>query len=212
MAILEIRWANAHQHGDAWYQHHLLRQKVFIDRMGWDIPSANGAEYDQYDTPASWYILWKNELGVVQGSVRLVPTTMPYMALDLWPEMLGNHRPRDASIWEATRFCCDHDLTARERSRVVSGLIEGCQRFGLKRGIDHFIGVMPLMIFKRSLKASGCEYELLGEVKKIGRFETGAAKLKVSAKILKRVRVIALSNEIRYLEKMRAEESIAEMA
>ncbi|MBW3243689.1 GNAT family N-acetyltransferase [Epibacterium sp. DP7N7-1] len=206
LSILELKWATAHLNGDAWFQHHVLRRKVFIDRMAWGIPQADGAEYDQYDTPASWYILWMSESGRVQGAVRLVPTTMPYMSLDLWPEMLGGHQPKDPKVWEATRFCCDHDLGPHERARVISGLVEGCQRFGLKNGIDHYIGVMPVMIFKRSLGASGCDFEILGPTQKIEGLETGAARIPVSAKILRRIRVISLAREMKILERDRADD------
>lgn len=200
LAIIELKWATAHLNGDAWFQHHRLRRKVFIERMAWDIPQADGAEFDQYDTPASRYILWVGADRQVRGAVRLVPTTMPYMSADLWPEMLGGHQPRDPRVWEATRFCCDHDLPARERSRVISGLVEGCQRFGIRNSIDHFIGVMPLVIFKKCLGANGCDFEILGPTMKIERFETGAARIPVSAKILGRVRAIALAREMEHRE------------
>lgn len=202
MPILELGWATIHHHGDAWHQHHMLRKKVFIDRMGWDVPSEEGCEFDQYDTPASRYLIWVDEAKIVKGAVRLMPTTGAYMAKDLWPEMFDGPPPSRKETWEITRFCCDQDLEPAERSRVVSGIVEAIQTFGLKNQISSFIAVMPIAMFRASIKPTGCRYELIGPTLTIDGRPTGAARIPVDAKIRHNIRAIALAREMKRLNKV----------
>ena len=197
MSILELGWATVHQYGDAWFKHHQLRHKVFINRMNWDVPSAEGCEYDQYDTPASRYLLWVDHDQEVRGAVRLMPTTVPYMARDMWPEMFVGEPPNSDDIWEITRFCCDQDLEPDKRARVVTGIVEAIQIFGLKRKISNYVAVMPLSMFRMSIKPTGCAYELIGPKLSIDGRPTGAARIPVSAKNRQRIRAVALAHEIR---------------
>src|SRR5436190_10638472 len=57
MSTVCITWENAHLHGEAWISHHRLRYRIFVERQGWAVPTYNGLEYDEFDTPAARYIL-----------------------------------------------------------------------------------------------------------------------------------------------------------
>lgn len=197
MPVKELSWSTIHLHGDAWLQHHRLRKEVFIERMGWGVPSANGLEYDQYDTPAAKYLLSLDDAQKVVAAVRLMSTTRSYMAADLWPEMFDGPSPRDPRIWEITRFCSSSDLSATERAEAVTEIIEAIQIFGLRRRISHFIAVMPLAMFNRSIKRAGCAYELTGEPLLIDKRRTGLAKIPVSRENLHSIRVTALARRMR---------------
>src|SRR5690606_27788678 len=113
--------------------------RLFIDRQNWAVPSFGGLEFDQFDSPAAHYLLWLDTAGQARGAVRLVPTTQPYMLQTLWPDLLGNHVPREPGIWDASRFGCDRNLPAQLRRRVLGELIYGCQEFGLARGIHAYL-------------------------------------------------------------------------
>jgi acyl homoserine lactone synthase len=188
MSIVCVSWESAHLHGEAWISHHRLRHRLFVERQRWQVPSHNGLEYDQFDTPAATYVLWLDDRRQARGVTRLIPTTQSYMVETLWPDMLSDPLPRTPAIWEATRFGCDRDLDARTRRRVVAELICGCQEFGLANGISKYIGVMPLPIFTHVIAAAGCSVTLLGPTRRIGHHLVAAAYIDVSARTLAAVR------------------------
>jgi N-acyl-L-homoserine lactone synthetase len=95
-------------------------------------PSYRQIEYDEFDTPAATYILTVDEQHRTLGSVRLIPTTRPYMVESLWPNLVNTELPHCASVWEASRFGCDRDLDAASRRCVVAQLILGCRSLELQ--------------------------------------------------------------------------------
>src|SRR5437870_2928884 len=144
MVTVSITWANAHQHGEAWISHHRLRYRMFVERQKWTVPSYNQIEYDEFDTPAATYILTVDEHYRTLGTMRLIPTTRPYMVESLWPALVDTELPHCDSVWEASRFCCDRDLDAASRRQVVAQSILGCLEFGIANGISKYLGVMPV--------------------------------------------------------------------
>lgn len=188
MSVICLNWETVHLYGNAWISHHRLRYRLFVERQGWDVPNHQGLEYDEFDTPAARYILWLDERGEARGSVRLIPTSRPYMVASLWPDLVAGSLPSDPCVWEATRFGCDRDLDPPIRRRVIAELICGCQEFGLKWNISHYLSVMPLGVFKHVIAAAGCSVKLLGAAKKLGRLPTAAAYVSVSKETLHRVR------------------------
>jgi acyl homoserine lactone synthase len=184
MSVVCISWETAHLHGEAWISHHRLRHRVFVDRLGWQVPSYRGLEYDQFDTPAATYILWLDGEGLARGAARLIPTTQPYMVKTLWPELIDGDVPQTDQIWEATRFVCDRNLNSEMRRRIVAELICGCQEFGIARGISSYLGVMPVGIFRHVIAAAGCPVTLLGPPKRMGNHNIAAAYIDVSPKTL----------------------------
>jgi N-acyl-L-homoserine lactone synthetase len=183
-----VSWETAHCYGEAWISHHRLRHRIFVDRQGWQVPTYNGLEYDQFDTPAARYILWLDERGQTRGAARLIPTIQPYMVKSLWPELVDGPLPESPCIWEATRFGCDRDLAPRQRRHVIGALIYGCQEFGLANNITNYLGVMPLSIFRHVIAAAGCVVRPLGRTRRMGQHEVGAAYVGVSAGTLSLVR------------------------
>ena len=188
MAIVCISWESAHLHGEAWISHHRLRHRIFVERQGWNLPSHNGLEYDQFDTPAATYVLWLDDRHQTRGVTRLIPTTRPYMIQSLWPELIRGPLPQSATIWEASRFGCDRDVDADTRRRVVAELICGCQEFGIANGIAKYIGVMPISIFHHVIGLAGCRVTRLGPTIQMQRQEIGAAYVDVCQTTLAAVR------------------------
>ncbi|MGI9488265.1 MAG: acyl-homoserine-lactone synthase [Geminicoccaceae bacterium] len=189
MSIQMVTWGNAHQCGEAWISHHRLRHRLFVQRLGWDVPTHEEFEYDQFDTPAAVYLLWCDEHGHARGAVRLIPTTRPYMIKELWPDMAGDTElPSNAQTWEATRLGVDRDLSPALRRRVLGELIVACLEFGMAHGLNEFLCVMPVAILKGVLARSGCAVELLGCSKKMAGHDVAAARVPVSHEILDQVR------------------------
>jgi len=184
MSVVCISWETAHLHGEAWISHHRLRHRVFVDRLGWQVPSYRGLEYDQFDTPAATYVVWLDGERLARGAARLIPTTQPYMVKALWPELIDGDLPQTDQIWEATRFVCDRNFNSETRRRIVAELICGCQEFGIARGISRYLGVMPVGIFRHVIAAAGCPVTLLGPPKRMGNHDIVAAYIDVSPKTL----------------------------
>ena len=191
MPIVCLSWETAHLYGEAWVSHHRLRYRAFVERQAWNIPSHNGLEYDQFDTPAAKYILWLDKNGQARGATRLIPTTRPYMLQTVWPHLMIRRPPESDDIWEASRFACDHDLDPQTHRMVVLDLICACQRFGLENGIGSYLSVMPLGVYRNVLEAAGCHVMLLGPSQKMGRHRIAAASIAVSRSILAAIRAQA---------------------
>jgi N-acyl-L-homoserine lactone synthetase len=81
------------------------RHQVFIEKLGWQLNVSNRTETDQFDGPATVYVVAEEADGTISGCARLLPTNGPYLLADVFPEMLnGTVAPRDPEIWELSRF------------------------------------------------------------------------------------------------------------
>ncbi len=54
-----------------------LRDKVFRERLAWDVSSQDGCERDWYDDICPVYLIANDDDGHVEGCWRLLPTTGP---------------------------------------------------------------------------------------------------------------------------------------
>lgn len=191
MTVIIVSWETAHLYGEAWISHHRLRHDIFVGRQGWNIPTYNSLEYDQFDTPAAKYVLWLDSAGQARGVTRLLRTTLPYMIKSLWPELLQQTLPETDRIWEATRFGCDRSLDPATRRRVVAELICGCLEFGLANGIHRYLGLMPVAVFEHVIAAAGCNVEIQTPSFRMGRHDVAAGYIDVSLASLTEVRAKA---------------------
>ena len=98
---------------------HLQRRQVFVEELGWPLPSSGPLESDQYDAPDVIYLLVKDDLhGRLRASVRLLPADRPHPLLDLFPDLCDGTVPQGAHVWEISRFCVNPGLTTR-RDRLA---------------------------------------------------------------------------------------------
>lgn len=184
-----VNLETAHFFGDAIASQHRLRQRIFIEKQGWEIPTYHGMEFDQYDNPAATYLIWRDESGAARGVSRLYPTSLPYMLKNTWPDMVTKcPLPASDEVWEGTRFGIDHSLPADLRKRVLGELICAYLEFGVLHGIKQIIGVMPIIVWKAVFGRSGWPYEFLGESRKINGDKVAAGRVDVSRENLMRVR------------------------
>jgi acyl homoserine lactone synthase len=188
--ILAVSIENAHLYGDVIPSIYRLRYHGFKQRQNYDVPCYNGMEYDAYDTPATTYIAWRDDDGVVRGCARLFPTTRPYMIEHLWPgSVAGMPLPRRPDVWEASRMCIDKSLPPQRRRLIHGMILCGLLEFGMEAGIDWMIGVMALPIWRSVFIRAGWPIEFLGPPVALGpREKIFAGKMKISAPILASVR------------------------
>lgn len=83
----------------------IYRHKVFVEQLGWELRTQDGAELDQFDRPDTVYVVAQDGEGHVYGCARLLPTTRPYLLGEVFPQLLnGLPPPRSPDVWELSRF------------------------------------------------------------------------------------------------------------
>ena len=81
------------------------RHVIFVERLGWQLQTKNGAELDQFDRPDTVYVIAQNDDDQVIGCARLLPTIRPYLLAEIFPQLLnGLEAPRSPDVWELSRF------------------------------------------------------------------------------------------------------------
>lgn len=180
---------NAHLFDDALASQFRLRHKVFVERQHYNVPTWRGMEYDQYDTPATIYCIWRDDAGVARGVARIHPTDRPYMIKDLWPDMVTRMSlPSGSPVWEATRLGIDHGLPKELRRTILQELILAYQEVALMVEAWYLIGVMPTWAWEHCFDKLGWKPEFLGPVKLIDGEDVRAARLEVSHDVLETLR------------------------
>ena len=127
-----------------------LRKRVFIQGMGWDLPTTDLGEVDQYDRKNAHYVISEKN-GDIVGGMRLIPTTnaffdaegrrSTYMIKDAYDgrlpnmprDLIASTPPVDKSIWEVTRV-----ITAKEPHNLKS-LIGAACRFLVTKNAKHIL-------------------------------------------------------------------------
>jgi N-acyl-L-homoserine lactone synthetase len=155
MDATTLCYDNIHLHGKMFANLFRTRYGVFVRNAGWDLPNANGMEFDQYDTPAThWICVHEGE--EVLGGVRLTPTThrigiYSYMIRDaqngLLPtiprDLIGFEAPVDPQIWESSRvFVCEH-VPAKDRTRVQAMMMHEMVQAAHRVGARTLLGIIP---------------------------------------------------------------------
>jgi N-acyl-L-homoserine lactone synthetase len=99
MEATTLSYDNLHNHGELFANMFRARHRTFIQNAKWDLPEANGMEFDQYDTPASRWVC-RTPHGEVLAGVRLTPTTHALRHLHLHdprcPAWLAGNHPAPA--------------------------------------------------------------------------------------------------------------------
>lgn len=186
--LYAVNIENAHEFGDVLVQLHRLRYRQFKERQSYEVPVYKGMEYDQYDTPATVYLVDLDTDRRVRGCSRLNPTSRPYMLRDLWPTMVKVPLPSSPYIWEGTRICIEKELPGAERDHIKWSIVLGYLEFGLQNGIERYIGVMQNFIWRRVFIQSGWGANYLGDEHLIDGIKTRAGEVLVSQDALNRVR------------------------
>lgn len=136
MQTTTLSFANMHNHGELFANMLRARRELFIVHNKWNLPEAMGMEYDQYDTPASRWVVVHDDDGKVLAGNRLTPTThacgiYSYMIRDaqrglletIPANLLYDPAPMAGYIWESSRLFVAHDTPASIRRRVHAQLI-----------------------------------------------------------------------------------------
>lgn len=177
--------------GNPIVEQHRLRYDSIIKRQEWDVPSIRNLEYDQYDNPASTYLIYLDDQHKAKGVSRLSPTSKNYMLSDCFGHMVDDAQflPHQDDIWEGSRFCIAKDEHASVRKRIAQELILAYLEYGLDSGITAYLGLMYPIYWKHLFIDAGWHPEWLGEAQRTNDGKMARAGLvRVSSEILEQMR------------------------
>lgn len=148
---------------------HVLRAKVFRDRMGWEVPVLDGMEIDGYDALEPHYMVIRDDASQVCGCWRMMPTEGPYMLKDTFPQLLhGAPAPVDGQVWELSRFAIETEGDSKfgfaERALAA---MRGIVTFADQHGIRKYVTVTTTAV-ERLLRHTGVETTRMGPPLQIG--------------------------------------------
>lgn len=150
-----LSFHNIHVHGELFVNLFKARRRSFILRNHWDLPEAEGMEFDQYDTPASRWIA-VHDGGEVLAGIRLTPTTAKcgmysYMIRDAQKGMLEGipsdllyfEAPVDPKILESSRVFVSNNVPANLRIKVQTDLMQEMITTARSLGAQKILGLVP---------------------------------------------------------------------
>lgn len=86
-------------------QMHRDRKQVFVDTLGWKLPSSGSwLEVDQFDNEHAVYLVATDERGQHKASVRLIPSTQPHMLQSIFSGLCVDGVPVAEDCWEVSRL------------------------------------------------------------------------------------------------------------
>jgi len=170
--IVVVEKSNAHRHANLLDKMFRQRARFFHDRLKWDVQVTDGKERDRYDDEGPVYVIYTDGLrGEVKGSLRLLPTTGPTLAADVFSDTLPDAVHLSApTIWECSRFCVDQSILAGGIEEIVFTsrvLIAALGDVAMRAGIETIIGnfdAAKLRLYRRI----GCEVEIVGSTSRYG--------------------------------------------
>lgn len=186
MQTTTLSFFNMHEHGQLLVNLLRARRESFIVKNSWDLPQAEGLEYDQYDTPASRWIA-VHEGDEVLAGIRLTSTTAKcgiysYMIrdaqkgiLDTIPSnLLDFEAPVDPDVWESSRVFVTNAVPAKDRTRVQALMMQGMIDAAIELGAKRVIGLVPA-VWSRWISRLGLKAEPAGPVLDIDGWKTQVA-------------------------------------
>lgn len=194
MQTTTLSFSNLHNHGDLFANMLRARHETFIQNAQWDLPQADGMEYDQYDTPASRWIA-VHEFGEVLAGIRLTPTTTrcgiySYMIRDaqrglletIPTNLLFEEAPVAPHIWESSRIFVSQRVPAKERLRVQMSLISEMTNSAREFGAASVICLIPAN-GDRWGRRVGLDIDKIGPVLDIGGDKNACMRINLSNKL-----------------------------
>jgi acyl homoserine lactone synthase len=170
--IESLNIETCHLHGDALPSLLRVRYREFVERLKYDVPNYNRMEYDQYDTPAAVYFVWRDENNIIRAGSRISPTNRPYMLKDLWPQAVTQiSLPSTPKIWEVTRLFVDKTLSQEQRQKAHGEMLCAYFEFAEQNNITNYIGVAPPGLWKYTFLRCGWPVEFVGDILDIGYIE-----------------------------------------
>ena len=170
--ITAFNTETAHQYGDEYPMMLKCRHREFVERSGYEVPTYNGMEYDQYDTPAAVYLTWRDENKTLRAGIRMKPTDRAYMIRDLWPQTVKDiELPNSPGTWEVSRLFVDRNMPQPLRRQAHGEILCGMLEFGLHHDITDYIAIAAPHLWQHTFRKCGWPATPIGPVVDIGYSE-----------------------------------------
>lgn len=194
MKTTTLSFDNMHTHGELFANLLRARKQSFIVQNNWDLPEADGMEYDQYDTPASRWIA-VHQFGEVLAGIRLTPTTArcgiyTYMIRDaqrgllesIPSDLLYFDAPVAPHIWESSRVFVSHTVPSKMRMRVQADLMAEMISAARTLGATQILGLVPA-VWSRWIGRLGLDAEEAGPKMEIDGSNTQVAMMHLASNL-----------------------------
>jgi N-acyl-L-homoserine lactone synthetase len=194
MEVTTLSYENLHNHGELFANMFRARHQTFIVQNKWDLPQANGMEFDQYDTPASRWVA-VHQAGQVLAGVRLTPTThrcgiYSYMIKDaqegllasIPSDLLFEPAPVASHVWESSRVFVSEAVPSNMRLRVQMQLIHEMVISARQLGATTVLGLIPENS-PRLARRVGLDCQPAGPVMDIGGMRSVCVNINMSTKM-----------------------------
>jgi acyl-homoserine lactone synthase len=161
------------------------RYDIFVKTRGWKgLDRGDGTEKDRFDNDDAVYLLSIRENGMLDGAMRLIPTTCPHLLSEVFPDFVAGAVPRGPDIYEMTRYFTIRDRDNAARMRIVAGellcaMFEYCLDMRAK-----WITTMFDTFYLRRTRENHWNEILLGPAAKYDEGTAVAAKFAVSERNL----------------------------
>ncbi|MDB5774204.1 MAG: solI [Herbaspirillum sp.] len=152
------------------------RYRVFVEKLGWDVPAHNGLECDQFDREDTVHVIGRDDNGKIKACSRLLPTLKPYLLSEVFPELMGRQNlPKSAETWELSRMAAgDPDSTEPiDRPFFFSPISIKLLRFAISAAAEQgaknfiFVGTAALALL---MKRAGFNVQHASPVKTINGY------------------------------------------
>jgi acyl-homoserine lactone synthase len=120
---------------------HHDRKRVFVDQLGWQLPSAGSwLEVDEFDNEYTVYLIVNaGGEGRHLASARLLPTTRPHMLNTIFADLSEGGPVVGDDVWESSRFTiAPVGMRGTEIMRLSQYLALAHVEFALLNGIRRY--------------------------------------------------------------------------
>jgi acyl homoserine lactone synthase len=125
------------------------RYRIFVEQPGWELPTRERIEHDQFDADDTVYVIGIDEAGEIHGCARLLPTSNPYLLSELFPHLMAPATPPcNERIWELSRFsvsragdCSRASPDVEANTRIMLAAAVTCAE---QHAVERLITVLPL--------------------------------------------------------------------
>lgn len=170
-----------------------LRKEVLIDQKGWDLKSIEGKETDQFDHDQAHYLIYKSpQSNCVTAGVRLMPTTVPNLTVDIFSHLIdSSHRFAPSSeVWECSRFVTKPSAVSTHKEMIKEAtfmLFIGMLEYGLRNDVHAYLALTDVRL-ERIARMNQWYMTRLGAAQIIGNTLAATGFFEVSRRIGERIR------------------------
>ncbi|MBB4212470.1 N-acyl-L-homoserine lactone synthetase [Rhodothalassium salexigens DSM 2132] len=126
-----------------------LRHWTFNEWLGWGLAQREGREVDPYDDQAIHFVKLADD-GEVLSCWRAMPTTRPYMTLEVYPEVFGDREPPvSPDIWELSKFCTARYRLKDDKAatyRIIAEMTVAVTEFCVAYGVTELLSVQSAVV------------------------------------------------------------------